>query len=58
MENETRDLTSEMAAELSQVYLEIERTRALHLDVSELILSRGRVRREWIQLMDLDESKK
>ncbi|MBV8573359.1 MAG: hypothetical protein JO319_22280 [Acidobacteriaceae bacterium] len=47
-----------MAAELSQVYLEIERTRALHLDVSELILSRGRVRREWIQLMDLDESKK
>ena len=58
VENEIRDVSYEIAAELSQVYLEMERTRALHLEVSELILSRGRVRREWIQLTNQDEANK
>lgn len=47
---------SELAPELSEVYREIERTHALHLDVSELILSsNGYMPHEWVRMALPDE---
>ena len=56
VENQWNDNSSELAPELSQVYREMERTRALHLDVSDLILSCNGC--EWVRLARLDEPAK
>ena len=59
VEDQLNDHSSESVPELSEVYLEMERTRALHLDVSDLILSSsGYARREWVRLGRPDEPAK
>ena len=49
MENELRDFAPEILDDLCRRDREIEKTKALHLDVCDLILSSGqRPRREWV----------
>jgi hypothetical protein len=51
VEDQFNDNSFELAPELSEVYREMERTHALHLDVSDVILScSGYTHREWVRL--------
>lgn len=53
MENEAGEPIPELVEDLCQLYQEQERTRALSLDVSNLMLSsENRSPREWVQLGD------
>jgi hypothetical protein len=59
VENDRSENWSELAPELSEVYRQMERTHALHLDVSEVILSCSScTSREWIQVTGPDERTK
>ncbi len=51
MENEPREPSNELAEDLSVLYRDMERSKALHLEISELMLSVGdHGPREWVQL--------
>lgn len=53
MENDLRDFAAEILDDLCRRDREIEKAKALHLDVCDLILSSGqRPRREWVSLPD------
>jgi hypothetical protein len=50
MENQPWDAANELAEDLSRIYRDIEKSRALHLEISELMLSVGdHGPREWVR---------
>ncbi len=53
VENEIHELMPEIVDDLCHMYQEQERTRALSLDISNLMLSSGnQPAREWVQVGD------
>ena len=51
MDDEFYSPRNDLADDLCQFYREMERTRSVHLDICELMLSSSeRSRREWVQI--------
>ncbi len=59
VDNELSNAPSELGSELSDLYRDMERTRALHLEICDLMLSpANRAAREWVRLAELDSKSK
>ena len=50
MENEPSDRSMDFVEDLCLHYRELEKSKALHLGVCDLMLSAGTRRREWLQV--------
>jgi hypothetical protein len=54
MENKAGEPGNELAEDLCQLYRDMEKSKALHLEISELMLSVGdHGPREWVQVEKL-----